>query len=97
MIHCRKPPVEDEACDCVGPTYMVDGDGIRPVPEVMTEEEVIRMLRLDEAKNPRQTLQYYRERGLLRATRIGRWLRYTRTEVLRFLERQTAATNDNDR
>jgi len=76
---------------------MVDGDGIRPVPEVMTEEEVIRMLRLDEAKNPRQTLQYYRERGLLRATRIGRWLRYTRTEVLRFLERQTAATNDNDR
>jgi hypothetical protein len=77
------------------PIYMVDGEKVIPVPEVMTEEEVIKMLRLDAdgPDKPKDTLRYYREKGLLRATRIGKRLRYSRPEVLRFLEVQTDETN----
>lgn len=54
-----------------------------PCPSVMTEEEAIKYLRLDidGPKNPSNTLKYYRDRGLLRAVRIGRNLRYPRTEL----------------
>jgi hypothetical protein len=60
----------------------------KPVPEVLTEQETIEFLRLDDGpKNPEMTLQYYRTEGLLRGIRIGRRMRYTKTELLRFLER----------
>ena len=66
------------------PIYMPDG---KPVPEVMLESELIRFLRLDELgiKNPKNTLRYYRERGVLRATRIGNRNVYTRTGACEFL------------
>lgn len=65
-----------------------------PVPEVLTEEELISLLRLDaDGGNAALTIRYYRDKGLLRGTRIGKHLRYTRTEVLRFLEEQTKWTN----
>jgi len=60
-------------------------------PEVMTEEEVIRYLRLDlvAIKNPSETLAYYRSKGLLRGTQIGKCIRYRRLEVERFLDELT--------
>ena len=73
---------------------MPDG---RPVPELMTEDELITFLRLDVdgPANPSQTLQYYRDKGLLRATRVGKRLRYQRKEALAFLDRLTEYTQKN--
>ncbi len=60
----------------------------KPVPEVLTEQEAIELLRLDDGpKHPEKTLQYYRTEGLLKGIKIGKKLRYTKTEMLRFLER----------
>ena len=77
-----------------GPAYMPDG---QPVPELMTEDELIKFLRLDidGPAHPGQTLQYYRDKGLLRATRVGKRLRYQRKEALEFLDRLTDYTQKN--
>ncbi|MHC4412566.1 MAG: helix-turn-helix domain-containing protein [Planctomycetota bacterium] len=45
-----------------------------------------------EQANPKKTLRYYREQGLLKATRIGKRLRYQRKELLIFLDRLTERT-----
>ena len=68
----------------------------QPVPEVLAEEEVIKLLRLDEdGTDSSYTLRYYREKNLLRATQIGKKLRYIKQEVLNFLALQTERTNKN--
>ena len=68
-------------------TYTIFFPDGRPVPEVLIEQEAIEFLRLDDGpKNPEATLQYYRSEGLLKGIKIGRKLRYTKTEMLRFLE-----------
>ena len=74
--------------------FMPDG---RPVPELLTEQEAISFLRLDAdgPKHPEQTLQYYRSEGLLRATKVGKRLRYTKSELLELLDRLTERTNGN--
>ena len=71
---------------------MPDG---RPVPIVLDDKELIILLRLDDQgpRNARFTLKYYRDKGLLRGVRLGKRIRYTRDEVLKFLERQTDETN----
>ena len=63
----------------------------QPCPELLTEGEAIRYLRLDidGPAKPELTLRYYREKGVLRATRVGRKLRYRRVELDRFLEQLT--------
>ena len=67
--------------------YMANGN---PAPEVMTEEDVVAFLRLDtDGTGASVTLKYYRDKGLLKGIRIGKKLRYTRREVLRFLDRLT--------
>ncbi len=72
-------------------SVLPDGNGgFTACPEVLTEDEAIRYLRLDGAPNPSRTLKYYRERGVLRATSIGRRLLYRRVELDGFIERQTA-------
>jgi len=61
-----------------------DGQGaFTPCPDLLTEDEAIRYLRLDVGgpKNPSGTLKYYRDKGLLYAVRIGRKLRYPRREL----------------
>jgi len=63
--------------------------GFTLCPELLTEHEAILYLRLDGDKNPSRTLKYYREKGLLRATTVGRHLLYRRLELERFLELQT--------
>ena len=67
--------------------YFPDTD--KPVPALMTEDEVLRFTRLDETnvKDPGRTLARYREMGLLKACKVGRNLRYRLWDVLDFLER----------
>lgn len=71
-----------------GASYFADGT---VVPDLMTEEEAIKFLRLDgeETKNPQTTLEYYRAEDRLKATRVGKRLRYLKSELLNFLEYQT--------
>jgi hypothetical protein len=70
---------------CQQVVYFPDG---RPVPEVLSEQEAIEFLRLDDGpRHPEVTLQYYRSEGLLKGFKIGKKLRYSKTELLRFLER----------
>ena len=73
-------------------SYFPDGS---PVSDLLTENEAIRFLRLDEGgtKHPETSLAYYRSEGLLRATRVGKRLRYLKSELLSFLDQQTKITN----
>ncbi len=67
-------------------------DGWTPAPDLLTEAEAVRFLRLDTPggpANPSRTLNYYLDRGQLRPTRLGRRNYYLRSELLEFLHRQT--------
>ena len=71
---------------------MPDGQGgWQPVPSLMTEQEVIRFLRLDAEDNPDpvQTLARYRNAGQLVAIKVGRWNRYRRQDVEDFLAKKS--------
>jgi hypothetical protein len=72
----------------VVPASFLPGDEMRPCPEVLTGEEAIRYLRLDQmaVKDPAGTLAYYRRRGMLRGTQVGKCVRYRRVELERFLD-----------
>lgn len=74
-----------------------DGNGgFRPAPLVLTEAELVTLLRLDEPggpKDPAETIRRYRDEKLLRGCRIGRAMRYPLTEVVRFLATKVAADN----
>ncbi len=62
------------------------------VPEVLTEAEAVRVLRLDTEggpSDPYQVLYRYRKRCLLRAVQIGRQIFYTKEELMRFLQKKT--------
>lgn len=77
---------------CQNVVFFADG---RPVPEVLTEQEAIEFLRLDDGpKHPKTTLQYYRTEGLLKGVKIGKKLRYTKTDMLRFLEQLSDAKEE---
>lgn len=78
----------------ISPSFFSDG---KPVPDLLTEEETIKFLRLDTSgsKNPKSTLKYYRDEGRLRATRVGRKYRYMRVELLDFLVNSTSETSKN--
>lgn len=68
-----------------------------PAPDVMTEQEVAEFLRLDtDETSSSATLKYYRDQGLLKGTRIGKYLRYTRQQVLEFLDRLSGRTNKTE-
>jgi len=78
-----------------GTCYLVQGNYIKPCPELLTESEAIQFLRLDVdgPTDPSQTLLYYRQKGLLKATRVGKKLRYQRKELLKFIDKLTELTN----
>lgn len=74
----------------IEPAWLPDGKGgFTPCPELLTEDEAIRFLRLDtiKIKNPKATLRRYRKEGLLRAVQISKTVFYPRTELLRFIEK----------
>lgn len=74
-------------------SFLPDGNnGFQPCPDVLTEEEVIRFLRLDLDDNnsdPAQTLKHYRDKGQLVAIRIGRRNRYRLEDLKIFLARKS--------
>ena len=75
-----------------------DGNGgSTPCPELLTEDEAVRYLRLDVGgpKNPTGTLKYYRDQGVLRAVRIGRNLRYPRKELDSMVEKLLQKREDS--
>ena len=70
------------------PTVLPDGNGgFTPCPELLTEDETIRYLRLDGdgSPDPVRTLTYYRNNGQLRAIKVGRKNRYRRRDLENFL------------
>ncbi len=74
-----------------------DGNGaFTPCPELLTEQEAIRYLRLDVngPQNPAGTLKYYRDRGFLQAVRIGRNLRYPRKAMDAMVEKLLGKRED---
>jgi len=57
------------------PDAMADGNGgWQPTPALLTEAEAIRFLRLDidGPAKPENTLRYYRQKGKLKGTQIGK-------------------------
>ena len=69
-----------------------DGNGgFTPCPELLTEAEAIRYLRLDidGPAKPENTLKYYREKKKLKGTQIGKRVLYTRKALDQFLEKMT--------
>jgi hypothetical protein len=76
----------------VYPHYMPDGS---IMPELLTEEEAIKFLRLDAESNPDRTLKFYRDKGQLRGVKIGRNFLYPQKEVLQFIEIATEWFNRN--
>lgn len=72
-------------------SYFSDGT---VVPDLLTDQEAIKFLRLDELDNkqPETTLAYYRSEGLLRGTKVGKRVRYLKSELLNFLNLKTQRT-----
>ena len=70
---------------------ILPGNPPEPCPELLTEGEAVRYLRLDEIdiEDPANTLRYYRKKGLLRATQVGKCIRYRRVELEQLLEKLT--------
>lgn len=70
-------------------TVLPDGNGgFTPCPEILTESEAVRYLRLDtiNIQNPSATLRRYREAGLLRAVQISKGVFYPRAELDQFIK-----------
>ncbi len=77
------------ALQLLGPA--LPGDPPQPCPELLTEDEAVRYLRLDtiSISDTSATLRRYRERRLLRGTQISKRIFYRRSELERFIERVT--------
>jgi hypothetical protein len=83
----------------VGQVLVVQIRGFQPgdpSPDLLTEEEAIRYLRLDtiNIKNPADTLRRYRDMQLLRGTQISKKVFYHRSELDQLI---TRLTNTNSR
>ena len=71
---------------------ILPGAYLQPCPELLTDEEAIRYLRLDTIdglKNPKESLARYRASGMLRGTQVSKRVFYRRIELDRFLDRLT--------
>lgn len=76
------------------PFAILPGDAANPsqvCPELLTEAEAIRYLRLDtiNIRNPGDSLRRYREMGVLRGTQVSKGVLYRRIELDAFLARRT--------
>ena len=60
-----------------------------PVPEILTEAEALRFLRVDSIgiKHPAETLRYYRKKYGLKGVQIGKALRFTIGELRKLVKR----------
>ncbi len=55
--------------------------------EILTEDEVIRFLKL-ESRAPKKLLYRLRQKGQLKAVRVGKEVKYRRADVLAFVQAQ---------
>jgi hypothetical protein len=64
------------------------GEQPRPAPPLLTADEVCQLLRLDVSgcRNPRRTLEYYRQQGLLSGIKSGRTVMYPLASVYTFIQ-----------
>lgn len=69
--------------------FFADTDPPKPVPAVLTEQEAICFLRLDEEeRDPKSAQRAFRrlvDIKRIRPCRVGRWNRYAREELQRFV------------
>ena len=70
---------------------VLPGDPPQPCPELLTEDEAIRYLRLDTVNiaDPAATLRRYREQRKLRGTQVSKKVFYRRKELDRLLDELT--------
>lgn len=60
------------------------------VPALLTEDEAIRYLRIDDQKaDPHKTLLYYREQKRLKSTKIGKNILYSKIALDDFINAMT--------
>jgi hypothetical protein len=57
-----------------------------PAPWVLTEDDVIRLARMDSV-DPYSALRRYRQKGWLKATQLGNHVRFLLPDVLAFFEK----------
>ncbi|MBN1763689.1 MAG: helix-turn-helix domain-containing protein [Sedimentisphaerales bacterium] len=74
------------------PQTIYQSDG-KPVAFLMTEDELVKFLRLDQVniQHPADTLRRYRDAGRLKGIQISKQILYRLPDVLEFLERQKEA------
>lgn len=74
-----------------GPVLPGSDGKCQPCPDLLTEGEAIRYLRLDTVgiSDPTATLRRYRDQNLLRGTQVSKRIFYRRIELERFLDRLT--------
>jgi hypothetical protein len=75
----------------ISESWMPDGKGrCQPTPDLLTQREVIRYLRLDTIRTrfPQNTLHRYRKKFGLKTVQIGRQVLYSRSELQKFVEQQ---------
>ncbi len=65
--------------------YMPDGN---PAPYLLTADEAAKFLRI-ESKDPKNTLNYYCDKGILSATYISKNKFFCITELINFIARVT--------
>lgn len=90
--------IENSVNTVIAPAILPDGNGgYVPCPELLTEDEAIRYLRLDAngCNNPKATLKYYRDQGNLRGVQIGKKLVYPRKELDLMVERLLEKRGDS--
>ena len=63
--------------------FMPDGS---IMPELLTEQETIVFLRLEQEKNASRTLKYYRDKGQLKGVKIGTNFLYPKQELFNFIQ-----------
>jgi hypothetical protein len=75
----------------IAESWMPDGKGrYQPTPDLLTQRETIRYLRLDTIRTrfPGNTLHRYRKKFGLKTVQIGRQVLYSREELKKFVEQQ---------
>lgn len=76
--------------NCSATAYMPNGT---PCPYILTEDELIVFLRLDQVqiKRPHDTIRRYRDAGRLRGVQISHRVFYRLKDVLDFVDKQAEA------
>ncbi len=81
---------EENNFGLAGPHFMPDENGgVQPAKDVMTDEELIRYLRIDTfgLKNEMNTLRYYRRTGKLKSSKISNRNVTTIEQAIEFLKK----------